>query len=155
MSTCEEENLLDRENRNENQQVDKERIDIGEGRTRVRIMFEEAGRDLVVVCTGGTVPHVGAVAIGVPVPRRSDPSSYRASVSVLTIPPHREDLIVRPAAKKLASALAKTIVVVAGIHLENPRPQELQQILENCDKGINTIIEKFVTGKTTLSTANQ
>lgn len=137
-------NLHDRKSSNETRKIDKDWIEIGEGRTRIRIMFEEAGKDLVVICTGGTVPHIGAVAIGVPVPRRNDPSSYRGSVSVLTIPPHREDLIVRPAAEKLVSTLAKTTVVVAGIHLDNPSPQELQQILENCDKGVNKIIEKFV-----------
>ena len=125
-------------------------IKIGEGRTCIQIMIEEAGSDLVVVFTGGTAPHVGAVAIGVPVPRRSDPSSHRASVSVFTIPPHREDQIVRPAAEKLASTLVKTTVVVAGIHLDNPSPQELQRILENCDKGINMIIKQFET-KTTPS----
>jgi len=147
-------NLRDRESRSEKRRVDKDWIEIGEGRTRIRVTFEEAGKDLVVICTGGTVPHIGAVAIGVPIPRRNDPSSHRGSVSVLTIPPHREDLIVRPAAEKLVSALVKTTVVVAGIHLDNPSPQELQQILENCDKGMNRIIEKFVNAKKDLYTSN-
>ncbi|MFX0200455.1 MAG: hypothetical protein ACFFCW_30425 [Candidatus Hodarchaeota archaeon] len=146
--------MHDRESRSETQEIDNDWIEIGEGRTRIRLTFEEAGNDLVVICTGGTVPHIGAVAIGVPVPRRTDPSNYRGSVSVLTIPPHREDLIVRPAAEKLVSILAKTTVVVAGIHLDNPSPQELQQILENCDKGVNRIIEKFVNAKRDLSTSN-
>ena len=116
---------------------------IGKGRSRIQITVETAGKDLVVMFKGGDVPHIGAVAIGVPVPRRSDPQQTRASVSVLTIPPHREDLIVHPAAEKLASELGITTVVVAGIHLDMPQPNELQEILDNCNNGVLRIIEYF------------
>ncbi|MFQ6124029.1 MAG: hypothetical protein ACE5R6_05405 [Candidatus Heimdallarchaeota archaeon] len=146
--------MHDRENRSEPRKTDKDWIEIGEGRTRIRITYEEAGKDLVVICTGGTVPHIGAVAIGVPVPRRKDPFKYRGSISVHTIPPHREDLIVRPAAEKLVRTLARTTVVVAGIHLDNPSHLELQQILENCDKGVNRIIENFGNAIKDLSSSN-
>lgn len=118
-------------------------IRVGEGRTSIQVTVKEAGSDLVVVFTGGTDPHVGAVAIGVPIPRRSDPTKYRASISVHTIPPHREDQIVHPAAERLVSTLIKTTVVIAGIHIDDPHPQELQQIMQNCMEGINRVIEHF------------
>ncbi len=120
------------------------RFKFGDGRTCVNIMVEAVGNDLTVVFSGGTVPHIGAIAIGVPIQSRNDPTKHRASISVITIPPHREDLIVRPAAEKLIRNLIKTTVVIAGIHLDNPTSQELKQIMENCDQGIEYLIDLFI-----------
>ena len=86
------------------------------------------GRDLNVSITGGDIPHLGAIALGIPRPSRHNPGSTSATVSVLTLTSHKEDEIVRPAAHFLASSLNVSVVVSCGIHINDIKPEEIYLI---------------------------
>jgi len=75
-----------------------------------------AGEDLVVAVGGGERAHVGCVVVAVPVPSRRRPGEYSPSVSVLTLPPHKEESIARPIAECLSARLGRVTVVTAGVH---------------------------------------
>jgi len=73
------------------------------------------GDDVVVAIGGGDRPHVGCVVLAVPSPK-GPVAEHTPSVSVLTIPPHKEEPIARPVAEALCRRLGGATVVTAGVH---------------------------------------
>jgi hypothetical protein len=76
----------------------------------------EVGEDLVVAVGGGERPHVGSVVLAQPIPSKRKGKDWSASISVLTIPPHKEETIARGIATRLAQDLGRVVVVTAGVH---------------------------------------
>jgi len=101
---------------------------VGTGRQRVEVRAEWVGRDLLVTIGGGTVPHIGAVALGQPRPSLRADGSISATVSVLTLLGHKEDDLARWAAHQLASSLNVTVVVTAGLHVDRASPEEIERL---------------------------
>lgn len=74
-----------------------------------------AGGDVVVVVTGGDRPHVGCVVLAAPTAGRGT-TGFSPTVSVLTIPPHKEEPIARGVAEAVCSELGRVVIVTAGVH---------------------------------------
>lgn len=104
----------------------------GEGRCRLEAQLIRQGEDLLVRIFGGTKPHVGAVAIGIPRPSLSEAGKTSASVSVFTLTGHKDDVLAREAADYLAAAANRTVVVVAGFHIDSAGRDEIRAVCENC-----------------------
>lgn len=81
--------------------------------------IRSVGEDVVVAVGGGERPHVGCVVLAVPIPSRTEPNSWSASCSVMTIPPHKEEPIARGVASQLAATSGRVTVVTAGVHDDN------------------------------------
>jgi hypothetical protein len=92
------------------------------------------GDDLVVALWGGSVPHVGAVAMAIPRPSLQDKSVISATSSVLTSPGHKEDEIVKWFSEKVSAALDGTVVVSAGMHWENLTGEDIGTIRTICEE---------------------
>jgi hypothetical protein len=86
------------------------------------------GADLVVTIGGGTRPHVGAVAVAQPRPSLKGDGSVSATASVIALLGHKEDELARWAALHLASRLNTTVVVTAGLHIDNATMEEIIQM---------------------------
>jgi hypothetical protein len=95
------------------------------GRISISLRSVEMGKDLLVTIIGGR-GHIGAAAVGIKV-------GGIATSSVITVPAHREDRVVKDAAEKLAKKLDKTVVVVAGIHYDDITKDEIAEALRLCD----------------------
>ncbi len=96
--------------------------------------WQRAGRDLLVLVTGGQAPHLGAVAMAEPRPSLADPERLSATASVFCYPGHKEDELARGLALKLASALGVKVVVAAGMHWEDLTPADLRTVKANHEK---------------------
>lgn len=103
-------------------------ISAGEGRLRVCLRATEAGEDLVVTIAGGESPHVGSAAVAVPRPSLRDPAATSATASVITLVGHKDDELAKPIAEFLASKLSRTIVVVAGVHIDGATPDDIESL---------------------------
>jgi gallate decarboxylase subunit D len=88
----------------------------GEGGRRIEAWVRRMGPDLVVAVGGGSRPHVGCAVLATARPSTADPSQLSASISVLTVPPHKEEPIARFIAERLAKVTGGSVVVTAGIH---------------------------------------
>jgi hypothetical protein len=102
------------------------------GRITIALEAVDVGDDLLVTITGGNA-HIGAAAVGIK-------TEGMATSSVITVPAHREDRVVKDAAEKLAKALDRAVVVVAGIHYDDMSQDEIMDTLQLCDEMINTLI---------------
>ncbi|MFB3813479.1 MAG: proteasome assembly chaperone 4 family protein [Terriglobales bacterium] len=95
------------------------------GRISVDVVTLAMGNDLCLVITGGTRPHLGAVAVAQVRPSLADAARLSASTSVITLLGHKEDTIARQVAHTLAARLNKNVVVCCGIHVDNITADEL------------------------------
>ena len=80
------------------------------------------GQDVVFLVTGGAA-HIGATATAYV---SEDRNVY---TEVIALPGHREGELAAEFATMAAKSLNRTIVVLAGIHLEQPTKQEIEAIV--------------------------
>ena len=109
----------------------------GEGRTKVNLLANDMGSDLVVSIYNENA-HVGAVAVG-----EYDYEHGRTSVSVITRLGHKDDAVAQKAAQLISKSTKKPVCVIAGIHLDNITREEIDKILENTD----FVLEEFINSK--------
>lgn len=100
----------------------------GPGAPRIEVQAQWVGADLVVTIGGGTRAHVGAVAVAQPRPSLKGDGSVSATASVITLLGHKEDDLARWAALHLAAKLNRTVVVTAGLHVDNADLPEVVQL---------------------------
>jgi hypothetical protein len=87
------------------------------------------GEDLCLMLSGGEQEHIGAVALAQPRPSLADPDRTSATASVLTLPGHKEAMIARELALKVAATLHVAVCVVCGIHVPDPTPDMLDALV--------------------------
>lgn len=91
------------------------------------------GEDLILMVAGGTRDHIGAVAIAEPDALDS------ATASIFSFPGHREDLLAREAALKLAREKKCRVVAAVGIHIDNATRDEIEILQKNFHALLNLI----------------
>lgn len=101
------------------------------------------GQDLLVAITGGTRPHIGAVAVAQPRPSLKDKTHRSATASVICLPAHKEDDLAKAVAEVLAAATNVTVVVTAGIHWDDITPAGIAAVTENSQILLNLILEEI------------
>lgn len=112
----------------------------GRGRHSVFCRVFITGEGYIVHLMGGTRPHVGAVALGLPRPSLKG-SHLSATASVLTLLGHKDDELARPAAIALAAGLDAPVVVVAGVHIDAATPVDLARLEANARRAIAGILK--------------
>ncbi|MCP4574409.1 MAG: hypothetical protein GY838_18830 [bacterium] len=109
-------------------------VEMGRGRTAVRLELLPQGRDLVLLVGGGGT-HVGAVAA-------ADGETVRA----LTLGIHKEGPLAEEAATRVATAAGCSCAVVAGIHQDDAMPEEIAAMVANVEAGVTELVAAL-TGK--------
>jgi len=90
------------------------------------------GTDVAIILWGGSVPHIGAVAMAIPRPSLRDKSVTSATSSVLTSPGHLEDSVVKSFSERVAAALNSTVVVSAGMHWDDMSGEDIDTVRLIC-----------------------
>ena len=116
-------------------------IDVGEGRTAVRLRLVAQGRDLLVLITGGRA-HIGAVAVrGATVGADGDLDG-----GVIQLPNHKEGPLAAEAAEVLARAASRTCAAAVGIHQDDATPGEIDAIVANVRRGLQHLADDLTKG---------
>lgn len=112
----------------------EERFAAGTGRYRLEARVLLLGDDLNVVITGGDQPHIGAVAVAYVAADGS------IDVDRIIIGNHREDVVVVPAAERIAAALHNAVTVCAGMHWDQIDAAGIENVLVNSRLLIDAVI---------------
>ena len=99
------------------------------------------GTDVLVYLWGGERPHIGSVAVAQSRPSLTDPSRTRATASVITFPGHKEDVLVKEAAERIASELDVHGVVTAGIHWDDLNEEGINAIVANSREVVGKLLQ--------------
>ena len=117
----------------------------GSGKFLLQAILAEAGQDVVLAVTGGSLPHIGATAVATP--RKSlTGKGASASVSVICQTGHRDDEFARGAARILAIATGGVATVTVGIHIEQATETELELLQYNFYRLLEDI-QQYLTSK--------
>lgn len=116
------------------------KITYGQDKTVVVVNYGFVGSDLQVVITAGKA-HVGATALAVPCQTTAE--GVTASVSVMTAPGHRDDVVAGKSALDICKALRCNVGVTAGLHIDNATQEEIMTLVANAKEAINTLIKKL------------
>ena len=92
------------------------------------------GADLLVVITGGDRPHIGSAAVALPRASLRDRGVMSATSSVYNIPGHKDQVIAQRILEVLSSGLNRTVVAVAGFHLEGISEKGIKKVMENAER---------------------
>ena len=103
----------------------------GNGRHTVQCSCTSLGCDVCLCFSGGEKPHIGAVALAEPRPSMSQNGKTSASASVLCVTGHMEDMLAREGALRVASALGQRAVVMAGLHIDDASPEDIDELTRN------------------------
>ena len=103
-----------------------------ETRYEITLAALSCGNDFSVTLTGGTHPHVGAVALACGIMPDGTRLKYSASVSSMLVLDHKDDIVARKVAKMIADEVHANVTVTAGIHIDNATEDDLQILQENC-----------------------
>ena len=98
------------------------------------------GEDLAVIVGGGTKHHVGAASV---VAAPQSPISQNGIVidyeKTISLPNHKESELVYSAANQLSKHLRTTVLVTAGIHIDNASRNDIDVLVNN----FQTLIDKI------------
>jgi len=98
--------------------------------------------DVIVVITGGR-DHIGAIGLAVPRPSLLDANNRSATSSILTMPGHKEDVLVKDVSERVAAATGRNIVVIAGVHYDDLAVDDLK-VLRKLWESLTEKISAFI-----------
>jgi hypothetical protein len=104
------------------------------------------GEDLVVLLGGGELPHVGTTVVAEPRASGADPTRRSATSSVLNRLGHKDEALARPLAERLAAALDVTVVVVAGVHVEDLDQAGIQIFADLAEELMERMLRDLIAG---------
>lgn len=104
---------------------------------------DRMGQDLCVRIWGGDWPHIGSVSIAEP--RQSLDGSGRgaATVSTYNYVSHKDYFVSNPVAEELASKLSCRVVVVCGIHYDEPSREQLEKTISLAEQIVQDISQCY------------
>lgn len=97
------------------------------------------GKDIVICIGGGEKKHIGAAALAVPRPSLKNIGETSATASVLCLVGHKDDILARNTALRLAAAFKTNVLVSVGLHIDGATEADINSLQENFDKLIDNI----------------
>lgn len=116
-------------------------VTAGSGRHQVAATAVALGDDLLVWLAGGTRPHVGALALTAVRPSRTDESRPSFTPALLTLPGHKEDRLALEGAQRLTTATGRTVVLVAGLHIDDATPEDIERLVTNAGLALDGLAD--------------
>lgn len=101
---------------------------IGSGQTQLTYQIHPLGRDLLITITGGEA-HVGSLSI-----------ANQGKVTTTTLEGHRDDALSQSLAESIAHRFPGVCTVVAGFHLDNITKEQIFQVLDHHNQGIQKVL---------------
>jgi hypothetical protein len=105
-------------------------LSMGEGARSMTLRVSFSGSDISAVVSGGSCPHIGAVAFAVPHPGISDPQLCSSTTSVINAPGHRDGEIAERIAGALSKELGCSVCVACGIHVDDAGADDIEYFRE-------------------------
>ena len=109
-------------------------LEAGSGRVKVSLAAGRMGTGIVVFLDNAA-RHIGAVAVS-----EFDHKEGRASTSVITLLGHKDDAVAYEAAHEICRRLQVPVCVVAGIHLDDIKQEEIRGIVDNAREAVKRFV---------------
>jgi len=118
----------------------------GTGKYRVTLhVMATGGHGLSGFLYGGTLPHVGGLALvapGIALEGHAQPLSS-CDEWTLTLPGHKDFIVANTIAKKLCLATQEPVSISAGIHIDHAGQEEIQTLVDNCLEAADLFLQQY------------
>lgn len=99
------------------------------------------GQNISVTIGGGDTYHIGAVAIATPSESIIKAGQTTITTSVMTVLGHKDDILAKDIAIKLAKHFGTTVSVTAGVHIDGADISDIEKLVINCNHLVEQIIQ--------------
>jgi len=123
--------------------MDSINITTGKGKYIVELTATLTGEGILVLLVGGERPHIGAVVLSTIRPSLSNGAGISCSSWVTPLLGHKDDQVAKAASERISCETSQATVVVAGLHIENATPEDIDILIANCDDGVSLLLEKI------------
>ena len=110
---------------------------------KVTAIVYKLGDDCLVILSGGTRLHIGAVGMAQVRPSLRDPQKTSATSSVFTYLGHKEDAVAKTMSEEIARKTGRNTVVAAGIHWDALSDNDITSITAIFRELTNKIVSKL------------
>ncbi|MDR3331964.1 MAG: hypothetical protein LBT08_04985 [Synergistaceae bacterium] len=114
-------------------------LTLSRGAISITFSVEALGDDVCVTVTGGSRPHIGAVALSMARPSLTGDGSVSASTSVITMLGHKDDVVAKYVSEQFAKRLNRNAAAVCGIHYDEITPSDIKTVLDLASEGTRQI----------------
>ncbi|MBT9777778.1 hypothetical protein GPL15_14835 [Clostridium sp. MCC353] len=84
----------------------------------------KAGNDLLVVLTGGDMPHIGAAVC----------CDGKGNVKEAALPGHKDQIVMKIMAERLGKVAGCSVCVTGGIHIDGITGGQIRLVMELCER---------------------
>lgn len=123
------------------------RVTSGEGDLAVTLEATATASGVSCLLYGGTLPHVGGMALAAPGPRLHGRQLSRADVWTSTVPGHKDAEAAKIVARRLAIELQQPASVSCGIHVDDATPADLEAIQRNVEGAVDALLAELLPGR--------
>ncbi|HHY04507.1 MAG TPA: hypothetical protein GX534_04915 [Thermoanaerobacterales bacterium] len=113
---------------------------VGDGLYTLTAVIVPAYDGINIYVGGGERPHIGTVVISEPRESLKNAKTISCTTSVYNFLGHKDDFIAVPIAEAICINTGKTVVVSAGIHIDNATQDDIDTFMQNKDKLIKEIL---------------
>lgn len=112
----------------------------GQDRYRIQGNLHLCNNGISLTIFGGERPHIGSIVLATPV-------ATGVTISVINVTGHRDEVVAREAATRIAEKLDKITAVTAGIHIEDAGKTEIDQLVTNTERLVGKLLEEMEDSK--------
>lgn len=105
------------------------------GRVKIDLKANYVGEDLIIVVSGGDVPHVGAISYGGEGFRNKD-----FEKNTIIYGNHKEYIISQRFSQRIGDIFKGNYMISVGIHLENITGEEIKIVIKLSEELLEEII---------------
>ncbi len=114
----------------------------GEGKYLIEATLITSGKDMTIIINGGTDYHIGAVTF-VSWESSSLEKKESAQIGTLKASNHKEDELCKKYALLFSQEFSTSVVVAAGIHIDNASAHEINQLLNNTEVVLDVLANRL------------
>ena len=114
---------------------------------KIEFLLLEIGNDLIFIVSGGDLPHIGAISVGIPRPSLKNPDQLSSTISTYVFTGHKDDIIGNKIANEISKRTEKKVVVLAGIHFNHLSERDIKLVVKKSEVIYRDLIELFLKSK--------
>lgn len=111
--------------------------------TKIHVRVTRIGNDYNLMIRGGESPHIGCTVLSVPRLSLTGDGTMSCTSSVINVTGHKDEVICRRLAEKVASWKRAVAVCSGGVHMEHITPEQIQEIEHSIERFADKIAERI------------
>lgn len=111
--------------------------------TNILVRVTRIGNDYNLLIGSGDKPHIGCTVLSVPRLSLTGDGTMSCTSSVINVTGHKDEIICRRLAEKVASRKRAIVVCTGGVHMEHITPDQIKEIEHSIERLANQIAEKI------------